>query len=183
MTTTRKDWLVSLAVSALLVWAVPATGLDQDSHEGHDHSGSPESSSHEELTNTTCPVMGGNDVKQDIFSVYQGKKVYFCCPSCKVAFEANPQKYLAGLPQFAQIMPGDLPGAGHDHNHEPSGGGISLIRLIKPAGIVTLTLVLSTVGLALLRRKNPKLMPWHMRLGKITALCAIVHAVLVLLAH
>jgi len=26
-------------------------------------------------------------------SDYQGKKVYFCAPGCKRAFDANPEKY------------------------------------------------------------------------------------------
>jgi Cu(I)/Ag(I) efflux system membrane fusion protein len=48
---------------------------------------------------TTCPVMGG-PINKDFFTVYNGKKVYFCCPGCKPEFEKNPEKYLAKLPQF-----------------------------------------------------------------------------------
>ena len=50
---------------------------------------------------TICPVMGGS-INKDIFVEYQGKKVYFCCESCKADFEKNPEKYLAKLPQFAK---------------------------------------------------------------------------------
>jgi YHS domain-containing protein len=50
---------------------------------------------------TTCPVMGGA-INKDIFVEYQGKKVYFCCKGCIETFQANPEKYLAKLPQFAQ---------------------------------------------------------------------------------
>jgi YHS domain-containing protein len=49
---------------------------------------------------TICPVMGG-PINKDVFAEYQGKKVYFCCESCKADFEKNPEKYLAKLPQFA----------------------------------------------------------------------------------
>jgi Cu(I)/Ag(I) efflux system membrane fusion protein len=49
----------------------------------------------------TCPVMG-LAINKDIFTVYKGKKVYFCCPGCKPEFEKNPQKYLAKLPQFRE---------------------------------------------------------------------------------
>ena len=28
-------------------------------------------------------------------SEYQGKTYYFCAPGCKIAFDAEPQKYLA----------------------------------------------------------------------------------------
>ncbi len=50
---------------------------------------------------TTCPVMGG-PINKDIFIEYEGKKVYFCCNGCPDVFKADPQKYLAKLPQFAQ---------------------------------------------------------------------------------
>ena len=48
---------------------------------------------------TTCPVMGGA-INKDIFIVYKGKKVYFCCPACKPMFEREPEKYVDKLPQF-----------------------------------------------------------------------------------
>jgi Cu(I)/Ag(I) efflux system membrane fusion protein len=48
---------------------------------------------------TICPVMGGT-INKDVFTVYKGKQVYFCCPGCKPEFEKNPEKYLAKLPQF-----------------------------------------------------------------------------------
>jgi len=48
---------------------------------------------------TTCPVMGGA-INPDIFTEHKGKKVYFCCPSCKGKFEQEPEKYTSKLPQF-----------------------------------------------------------------------------------
>ncbi len=50
---------------------------------------------------TVCPVMGG-PINKDIFTEYKGKKVYFCMESCKAAFEKDPEKYIAKLPQFKQ---------------------------------------------------------------------------------
>ncbi len=50
---------------------------------------------------TTCPVMGGA-IDKNIFVEYKDKKVYFCCPDCKAKFEAEPEKYIAKLPQFAK---------------------------------------------------------------------------------
>ena len=47
----------------------------------------------------TCPVMG-MAINKDIFVDHQGKKVYFCCPACIDKFEAEPEKYIAELPQF-----------------------------------------------------------------------------------
>jgi len=48
---------------------------------------------------TICPVME-NPINKQYFTEYKGKKVYFCCPDCKAKFEAEPEKYLAKLPQF-----------------------------------------------------------------------------------
>ena len=51
------------------------------------------------IEQTTCPIMGGV-INKNFFTEYKGKKVYFCCPGCKEKFEANPQDYVAKLPQF-----------------------------------------------------------------------------------
>jgi len=53
------------------------------------------------LEQTTCPVMGAA-IDKTLFAEYQGKKVYFCCPGCKEKFEAEPEKYIAKLPQFSK---------------------------------------------------------------------------------
>lgn len=50
---------------------------------------------------TTCPVMGG-PIDKNIFVEYQGKKVYFCCKDCLATFNADPEKYISKLPQFAK---------------------------------------------------------------------------------
>jgi YHS domain-containing protein len=54
------------------------------------------------MEQTTCPVMDGNPINKDVFVEYKGKKVYFCCPDCKAKFDADPEKYIAKLPQFQQ---------------------------------------------------------------------------------
>ena len=50
---------------------------------------------------TICPITG-NPIAKDVFVEYEGKKVYFCCPDCKAKFNAEPEKYIAKLPQFNQ---------------------------------------------------------------------------------
>ena len=47
-----------------------------------------------------CPVMPEMKINPEVFSEYKGKKVYFCCTDCKAKFEAEPEKYIANLPQF-----------------------------------------------------------------------------------
>lgn len=53
------------------------------------------------IEQTVCPMMG-TPINKAIFTEYKGKKVYFCCPSCKPEFEKDPEKYIAKLPQFKQ---------------------------------------------------------------------------------
>ena len=47
-------------------------------------------------------AMDGNPINKDVFVEYKGKKVYFCCKGCPDQFLANPEKYIAQLPQFQQ---------------------------------------------------------------------------------
>ena len=47
----------------------------------------------------TCPVMG-RPIDKSIYTEHKGKKVYFCCAPCVEKFKANPQEYIAKLPQF-----------------------------------------------------------------------------------
>lgn len=50
---------------------------------------------------TECPVSGEKiDIKQVV--EHKEQKVYFCCDKCPAAFKADPDKYLAKLPQFAE---------------------------------------------------------------------------------
>ncbi|MEP0766599.1 MAG: YHS domain-containing protein [Fimbriimonadia bacterium] len=46
-----------------------------------------------------CPVTGHRieDVKAAPNSVYEGKRYYFQCPSCKAEFDRDPIKYTAGF--------------------------------------------------------------------------------------
>jgi YHS domain-containing protein len=50
---------------------------------------------------TTCPV-SGKPIAIDKTAKHEGKTVYLCCPNCVKAFEADPAKFVAKLPQFAQ---------------------------------------------------------------------------------
>jgi YHS domain-containing protein len=53
------------------------------------------------MEQTLCPV-SGDKIDKNVFIEYKGKKVYFCCASCKSIFDKDPEKYLAKLPQFAK---------------------------------------------------------------------------------
>ena len=82
----------------------PGMHHGQDASPGQrvDHISEPKKE--EPILQTTCPVMGG-PINPEHFTVYKGKKVYFCCPGCDKVFQENPEKYLAKLPQFQQKSP------------------------------------------------------------------------------
>ena len=45
---------------------------------------------------TLCPVMGG-EIDKEIFTDYNGMRIYFCCPACVDEFLADPDKYLTKM--------------------------------------------------------------------------------------
>lgn len=46
-----------------------------------------------EATQKNCPVMD-NKVNKEIYSDFQGKRVYFCCSNCKDTFKKDPEQYM-----------------------------------------------------------------------------------------
>ena len=44
-------------------------------------------------TQEYCPVMG-NKVNKEIYTDYNGKRVYFCCSGCIDTFKKDPEKYM-----------------------------------------------------------------------------------------
>jgi YHS domain-containing protein len=50
-----------------------------------------------------CPITGKPiDKEKRYWTMYKGKRVYFCCSMCKAEFEKDPEKYIKNLPQFKQ---------------------------------------------------------------------------------
>ncbi len=45
---------------------------------------------------TVCPVMG-DPINKNIFTDYQGNRIYFCCDGCPSEFNKNPRKYMKVL--------------------------------------------------------------------------------------
>lgn len=103
-----------LTISLCLAVAAVLAGCEKDQPQSNGvQNGTTETVRHEHSTSvdvnepqadagteqTICPVMGGK-INKEIFTEYQGKKVYFCCPACKPEFEKNPEKYISKLPQF-----------------------------------------------------------------------------------
>jgi YHS domain-containing protein len=42
---------------------------------------------------TLCPVMAGK-IDKNVYTDYQGKRIYFCCSGCVDDFKKNPDKYM-----------------------------------------------------------------------------------------
>lgn len=40
-----------------------------------------------------CPVMGAA-VNKAVYTDYNGKRIYFCCPACIPQFEKNPERFM-----------------------------------------------------------------------------------------
>ena len=49
--------------------------------------------------NTLCPVRPDQPVRAGCYTIYEGKKIGFCCVRCRFAFNQNPEKYLDCLPK------------------------------------------------------------------------------------
>jgi len=45
---------------------------------------------------TLCPVTG-EKISKDVFTDYEGKRVYFCCQACVEKFKADPAGYIKKL--------------------------------------------------------------------------------------
>ncbi len=54
-----------------------------------------------------CPVMGGK-INKDIYTDYQGMRVYFCCPVCVDMFKKDPESYLKKMKE-AGVTPEKVP--------------------------------------------------------------------------
>lgn len=161
----------SRGILAFVIAAVAAVNVR--AHDGAEPDSVKPATEETAVTNAFCPVLPGRKVNAEISIDYRGKHVYFCCLACKAEFEKNPQKYLAHLPQL-----GGTESSSHAH------GGVNLGRFIVPMGIVTLTLLITTVAAGLFRRRRPSfLLKWHKRLGIATLICALIHFSLVLIAH
>ena len=81
------------------------TTAQTQEHKGHGHASmtdEPIEAVAAVIEQKTCPVMEGNPINKALFVEYKGKKVYFCCPGCEEKFNAEPEKYIAKLPQFQQ---------------------------------------------------------------------------------
>jgi len=50
---------------------------------------------------TFCPIQPDEPIKSGLWVKHQGKKVYFCCMTCRRRFQKDPNKWIKYLPQFS----------------------------------------------------------------------------------
>jgi YHS domain-containing protein len=56
-----------------------------------------------EGTQTRCPVMGGN-IDKNIYTDYEGKRIYFCCQGCVETFKKDPEKYVSMMEKDGVVL-------------------------------------------------------------------------------
>lgn len=67
-----------------------------------------------------CPVTGHRieDVKAAPTSVYEGKRYYFQCPSCRAEFDRDPDKYTAGFDEKVQAANKEADKSNESEEHD-----------------------------------------------------------------
>lgn len=102
MKTMKTKLVIALILTGLLIVALIAlTACKKKSEPAPSEQIEEIAAELKAVEQTICPVMKG-PINKDIFTEYEGKKVYFCCDACKQKFEEEPEEYLAELPQFKQ---------------------------------------------------------------------------------
>jgi YHS domain-containing protein len=46
---------------------------------------------------TFCPVSGEKLEKKEVYTDFEGRRIYFCCKKCRGTFGEDPEKYLTAL--------------------------------------------------------------------------------------
>jgi YHS domain-containing protein len=61
----------------------------------------PSAAGQPKIVQKICPVMG-EPIDPNVFTDYEGRRIYFCCQVCKAAFEKDPEKYVAKVDEELQ---------------------------------------------------------------------------------
>jgi YHS domain-containing protein len=56
-----------------------------------------------ETNQLKCPVLSGS-VNRNVYTDYQGKRIYFCCPPCIQEFKKNPDKYMKQFEEEGVVL-------------------------------------------------------------------------------
>ena len=81
----------------------------------------PEGSTFEDLNNKVCPMMD-EEVSEDSWIIYDGKKIHFCCEGCEEDFMEAPEKHLKGMKEEKKDSGNKEPDKNkhdkHKHHHK-----------------------------------------------------------------
>lgn len=77
---------------------------------------------------TMCPVLTDEKIDPAMYVEHREKRIYLCCAMCRRMFLADPEAYIANLPQFAHSIQGE-PVNGHAVDHHEVVGIDRAIRL------------------------------------------------------
>ena len=98
-----------LLIAVAVVGLALAAGCRKESA-----SSSTEGPAGQTIAQKICPVMG-EPIDPNVYTDYEGRRIYFCCEICKATFEKDPAKYVAKVDEelkAAGAMPTDMP---HEH--------------------------------------------------------------------
>ena len=90
-----KNPITFLAVILAAALLVAGCSKQEDAKPAKD-TAAPAATQTAQIAQKICPVLGGPIVK-NMHTDYQGRRIYFCCASCKAKFSKQPDKYLANL--------------------------------------------------------------------------------------
>lgn len=64
----------------------------------------------------TCPVSGEALEDKDVFTDFEGRRIYLCCKKCQKKFAENPQEFLKAMDAPAKEKPSAEDHSGDDHS-------------------------------------------------------------------
>ncbi len=83
-----KWTIAAILLLAVIATATPWPGESVDAAPGNQ---------------TLCPVMGF-EINRELFTDYQVKRIYFCCPACPPEFKKTPDTYMAQMAAEGVIL-------------------------------------------------------------------------------
>ena len=96
-----KSMIISIILALALAVAAAGTGLAGDPTTGFLDRPVPKQQ-------VACPVQGGK-INKDLYTDYQGQRIYFCCPECLTIFKTNPELFMKKMQQQG-VVPEKTPG-------------------------------------------------------------------------
>ena len=106
-----------LLIAVAVVGLALAAGCRKESAQHPAEAGaSAEGSAEEAIAQKICPVMA-EPIDPAVYTDYQGRRIYFCCQSCKATFEKDPAKYVAKVDEELKAA-GKTPPMEIDMPHE-----------------------------------------------------------------